>query len=206
MGPPCPDARAIIPEDSHLDWISFRGAGHGDAHEITVAIECRCYETAPVGIKDVDALYGFLDDVGANKAVLFSNSGFTAGATARADGKQVALRIFPFDADPEPFDWDDFLELDPCEIDGCWGMIDWDYGIREEADGEREPSYRVGFCERCSTLHIECPSCGVFEVINEWEDVECSGCENKWELNVDRKGLGVTSVRLKVADEDDEDA
>ena len=28
MRPPCPVARPIIPEDSHLDRTSFRGAGH----------------------------------------------------------------------------------------------------------------------------------------------------------------------------------
>jgi hypothetical protein len=28
MGPPCPVPGASIPEDSHLHWISFRGAGH----------------------------------------------------------------------------------------------------------------------------------------------------------------------------------
>src|ERR1700730_4534356 len=37
----------------------------GDNHVVTVAIECRRYSGRPVSIKDIDALYGFLDDVGA---------------------------------------------------------------------------------------------------------------------------------------------
>ncbi len=58
----------------------------GDNHVVTVAIECRRYSDRPVSIKDIDAFYGFLDDVGANKGVMISHSGYTDGARKRAEG------------------------------------------------------------------------------------------------------------------------
>src|ERR1700719_3842677 len=55
-------------------WLSTTVGGK---HGVNVVVECKCHETTPVAIKDVDAFYGFLDDVGANKGVLISNTGFT---------------------------------------------------------------------------------------------------------------------------------
>ena len=58
------------------------GTGLVGPHEVNIAVECRCYQ-GRVGIKDVEAFYSFLDDVGANKGVIISDSGFTSGARSR---------------------------------------------------------------------------------------------------------------------------
>jgi hypothetical protein len=117
----------------------------GGKHAITVAVECKCHETAPVSIKDVDAFYGFLEDVGANKGVLVSNTGFTEGAKRRADGSNVELETLTLQ-EAEEFDWVEYLEADECRDWGhsCFGRIRWDFddgeGSRGGYRGEVNPS------------------------------------------------------------------
>jgi predicted helicase len=77
-------------------------------HEINIAVECRCYQ-GRVGIKDVEAFYSFLDDVGANKGVIISDSGFTAGARSRTRGSDVELKTLTL-RKAEDFDWKSIWE------------------------------------------------------------------------------------------------
>src|SRR5438552_1694345 len=80
----------------------------GDNHVVTVAIECRRYSDRPVSIKDIDAFVGFLEDVGANKGVMISHSGYTDGAKKRAEGAGSGL-VFLTAEQPERLDGVGFL-------------------------------------------------------------------------------------------------
>jgi Restriction endonuclease len=53
--------------------------------DITVVVECKHYRR-PVAIGDIDQFIGKLLDIGADRGVLYSYSGFTNGAVARAIG------------------------------------------------------------------------------------------------------------------------
>ena len=122
----------------------------GYDHGVTIAIECKRLAD-PVGIKDVDAFYGFLDDVGANKGIIFSSSGYTKGAQARADGATIELRVQSID-DLDDFDWPEYIE-DQCQVsfNDCMGSVSWDM-----QDGETE----AGNCWSCGTFHVKCGLCG----------------------------------------------
>lgn len=52
---------------------------------ITVVVECKRYRR-PVAIGDIDQFIGKLLDIGADRGVLYSYSGFSDGAVARAIG------------------------------------------------------------------------------------------------------------------------
>src|SRR5262249_648324 len=93
----------------------------GDNHTVSVAIECRRLGS-PVSIKDVDAFVGFIEDVGANKGVMVSHSGFTEGATKRAEGAGIALKTLTI-KQAEEFDWDEFLDDYECHAPECFGSV-----------------------------------------------------------------------------------
>lgn len=63
--------------------VFVRGAVAGI--EITIIVECKRYRR-PVAIGDVDQFIGKLLDLSADRGVLYSYSGFTSGAVARAIG------------------------------------------------------------------------------------------------------------------------
>jgi Restriction endonuclease len=151
----------------------------GGQHSVTVAVECKCHETTPVSIKDVDAFYGFLDDVGANKGILISNTGFTDGASRRADGSTVELETLTLE-EAEEFDWAEYLEVDECETPGysCAGSIHWEF---EDGKGSE-----AGYCGGCGSLHVKCGECGTVGAY-DGDHFKCDGCDARWGL-IEHKG------------------
>ena len=173
-------------------WLSTRVGGK---HGVTVAVECKCHETSPVSIKDVDAFYGFLDDVGANKGVLVSNTGFTEGAKRRADGSELELETLTLE-EAADFEWADLLDGSCQNPLDCWGTVSWQFD-----DGEGS---HAGYCDYCSTFHIKCGHCGYKDSYREGEIIKCAGCETRWRLE-DEKGITVGLERLDPSDYDDAD-
>ena len=172
-------------------WLSTTVGGK---HPITVAVECKCHETSPVSIKDVDAFYGFLDDVGANKGVLISNTGFTDGAARRADGATLQLETLTLE-EAQDFDWADYLEDDNCQSwNECFGYVSWEF--------HDDHGSKAGHCGSCGTFHIYCGECGTLTFHEEDEFVKCDGCENRWELTSEK---GLTDGMIRLAPEPDEE-
>ncbi|MEU8465770.1 restriction endonuclease [Streptomyces sp. NPDC029003] len=68
-------------------------------------VECK-HQAAPIGVGVIDALFGAMDDVGATGGRVYSHSGFSAGACARASKVGIECIEFPFeknvDVYPEP--------------------------------------------------------------------------------------------------------
>ena len=123
----------------------------GANHVVTIAVECKNL-AEPVQIKDVDAFYGFLDDVGANKGVMFSSSGFTKGALARAEPDVIELRTYE---EAEDFDWAEYVD-DACQVfaTDCLGSVSW---TMEDGDSA------AGHCWSCGTFHLRCGECGAID-------------------------------------------
>jgi hypothetical protein len=171
-------------------WLSTTVGGK---HGVTVAVECKCHETTPIAIKDVDAFYGFLDDVGANKGVLISNTGFTDGARKRADGSTVELETLTFE-EAEEFDWAEYLEVDGCHIPGYWctGSVHWEF---EDGKGSE-----AGYCGGCGSLHVKCGECGTVGAY-DGDHFKCDGCDAKWGL-IEHKG---EIIRFYLIEPDDDD-
>jgi hypothetical protein len=170
-------------------WLSVTVGGK---HTITVAVECKCFEVAPVQIKDVDAFYGFLDDVGSNKGVMISNTGFTDGAKKRADGSTLELETLTLE-EAEEFDWAEYL--DECETPGygCTGSIHWEF---EDGKGSE-----AGFCGGCGSLHVKCGECGTVGAY-DGDHFKCDGCDARWGL-VEHKGEIIRFSRSVPDDEDE---
>jgi hypothetical protein len=126
-------------------WVTGEVAGH----EIKLAIECKLYKTK-LDIKSVDGFIGFLEDVGADKGVLITTTGFTTGAQRRARAAGIKLNVMTLESAMET-DWGEYLG-DSCKTwGGCLGSINWDYS---------EGGPRYGRCDHCGQLHIECGECG----------------------------------------------
>jgi hypothetical protein len=173
-------------------WLS---AVLGGKHIVTVAVECKCFETAPVQIKDVDAFYGFLDDVAANKGVLISNSGFTDGAKKRAGGSNLELETLTLE-EAEEYDWADLLEHSCAGLGDCWGTIRWEF-----YDGSGS---QAGHCDHCGTFHIKCGDCGYVDSYLRDEIIHCNGCEARWRLD-DEKGMTIGIEQIDPASDEEED-
>jgi hypothetical protein len=166
----------------------------GDNHVVTVAIECRRYEK-PVTIKDIDAFCGFLDDVGANKGVMISHSGYTGGAEKRAQAAGIELRMLTIEQ-AEDFDWEEFVQ-DSCQMRDCFGTITWHF-----SDGASE----AGYCSRCGSFHIRCGQCESVDWYNGWDIESCSSCPMKWRLEKE-KGMicGIKELPPEVEPEEEEE-
>ncbi|PYU73201.1 MAG: hypothetical protein DMG52_16265 [Acidobacteria bacterium] len=168
----------------------------GDNHVVTVAIECRRYSDRPVSIKDIDAFVGFLEDVGANKGVMISHSGYTDGAKKRAEGAGIELCMLTVEQ-AEEFDWDEFLR-DSCEASNeCFGTINW-----HSSDGDSE----AGRCGNCGSFHIRCGNCGWVSWYNEWDIESCSGCDMKWRLKKEKgETCGIEEMPPEQEPDDEEE-
>jgi hypothetical protein len=166
----------------------------GDNHTVTVAIECRRYGDRRVSIKDIDAFCGFLDDVGANKGVMISHSGYTKGAERRAEGAGIDLRTLTIE-EAEEFDWDQFLERDSCQVSECYGTINW-----ELTDAQSE----AGHCGNCGVFHIRCGNCGLVEWFNEGSEEKCLSCGMRWRL-IKEKGMTCDIKEIPPEPEEDEE-
>lgn len=127
-----------------------------------------------IDVRHVGLIEDLRDDVGANLAIIASPVGFTEGAMERA--REVG--VFPLNA---PTDLLAMLrdaripEFVYClnECDSLRGIVSWDFG-----EAYRSGSMVIGYCQRCNTIHVACPDCGVMFGIAEFEEgksLECPG-------------------------------
>lgn len=155
--------------------ISIRGDLTG--YEVLGVVECKHFSRR-VDVKVVDSFIGFLEDVKANLGVIITNEGFSTAARNRASVRDIRLEIVEFEhlgdydlswyrcgvCDPGPERFPALVSFGPPDGVFC---------------GD-EPVYiiRVGHCDWCNSVHIECQACGVVTPI--WPGdydrlVECEG-------------------------------
>jgi hypothetical protein len=123
-------------------------------HQVNIAVECKCLRQR-VSIKDIEAFYSFLDDVGANKGVMISESGFTSGARARAHESDMELMTLTL-RQAEELDWSTIWEQEWHEehrkhytCHGCNGDLTFPY----------EGFAKGGHCQSCGQFYIWCNRC-----------------------------------------------
>jgi Restriction endonuclease len=170
-------------------WVTGMVGGH----EAQVAVECRLY-ARKVGIKDVEAFHGFIDDVGADRGVIISPSGFTEGATRRAE--RIELKTLTFE-EAEDFDWSAYWEQEwedehhrfyTCR--SCGGDISWE---KDQLTG------KAGTCRSCGAFHVWCHRCNCvhpYELSTRdkhfFHTIRCEGksgrgrCRATWTLYFER--------------------
>jgi hypothetical protein len=167
----------------------------GDRHVVTVAIECRRYTDRPVSIKDIDAFVGFLEDVGADKGVMISHSGYTDGARKRAAGANIELRMLTIE-EAEEFDWEDFLR-DSCRVPECFGTIRWHFS---------DHNSEAGRCSSCGSFHIRCGNCGSVDWYEESGMPNCWCGDMKWRLHKEKGEIcAIEEISPKEESQDNED-
>lgn len=180
-------------------WIEGRVGGLG--HRTTIAVECKKYEPKrKLGIKDVDAFYGFLKDVGATLGVLVTTSSFTHGAEARAKGAEIETLVIPYEEALE-LEWDELLRERCATLSNCRGTIGWAYHEKR-----RESIY--GLCHECGSFHIRCGFCGEYDSYAESEGyIACCNpdCRGVFTINYDNGVIVGLVARLMEEDEPEND-
>lgn len=179
--------------------------GEVGGHEVRVAVECRLH-SRKVGIKDVEAFHGFIEDIGADRGIIISPIGFTEGARKRAE--RIELTTLTLE-EAEGFDWSAYWEQEweeehrrfyTCKTGFCSGSISWE---KDKTSG------KAGYCGTCGALHIWCHRCSTVRSYDlstgdkhTFHYVRCDGrsgrgrCRMTWRLYFER-GLieNMTDVR-----------
>lgn len=147
--------------------------------EIQVVVECKRNASKPLKIGVVDAFAGKLQDIGAEKGILWAFGGFDAGARARASGAvnpRIELRdLTDFEAGRD-VDEEFFSKVD-CPNENCWGEISWTTDVGYESKRALEH----GLCDSCGTHAGRCPECGEITVL-DWSSATCFGCGGSWSI------------------------
>lgn len=154
-------------------WIEGTVAGR----QHVVVAECKRWKNK-VGIADVDAFVGKLLDVGADRGVLYTTSGFTSPALERAKGARHP-RVALVHIDDEEFDYRRAL-FDPCPAENCeWGEVtSW------ESEESEWGEFEHGTCNVCGTRVVRCGNCGEAFAFT-WDEVEC-WCGAAYTIVMDR--------------------
>ena len=161
-------------------WIS----GRVGRHEVHIAVDCKCY-TDPVDVKEIESFLGMVDDIGADKAVLVSTSGFSAAAQRRAQAGKIDIQIIPFD-ELEDFDFSEYLS-DLCQVPGCWGHVQWNELLSPDGGNPTPPMHVAGECDYCSAFHMNCGNCGAVDSYHPRDIIDCSGgCGTSWQLDIEK--------------------
>jgi hypothetical protein len=165
-----------------------------------------------IGVQDVEAFRGLMEDVGATHGYLVCPHGYTKAAERRAQ-TAVSIRLVPLDhlEEFDPASWP------PCMAPSCRdGRVFWD-GYPEiqtvlrpvAASANVNPSrivsfiHYVGKCDCCGRFHVKCTTCG--DVLAPTErDVDDYGqqCSCKppwfWIASIEDDGEGTESAELHV--------
>lgn len=163
---------------------------------IRVVVECKCYGK-PLGIGKIDEFEGKLRDVAAHRGVMFSKTGYTKPARARADhphppqitlydltvGRSVTLDFTPVFR---------FTGFGDCPNENCYtGDISW-RTYQSEA-GETLP---FGYCDSCGTQAAQCYECDSIVGFVHDRDI-CESCMAKYQLVYDGDAAEVEAIEYE---------
>jgi len=153
-----------------------------DGKPILTIIDCKDKSRA-CDIKAIEEFIGMVDDVQADRGMIYSANGFTSGACNR-----VSRRT---DITLKQFDWESANDIqeealipnrlqDSCivcrdEDTNTPGMIIWEHGKAIFFDGSFS-QYSTGSCLRCKQNYIWCDPCGAINPVTN-EDFTCPECE-----------------------------
>jgi len=151
-----------------------------DMGEELMVVDCKRYGSK-VDVKDVEAFVGLVEDVGAAMGLLVTTEGYTRGALARAASvRGIRVEVIRVEDLPgwEPPLFDCQLCADSVPEDAIPGMVYIDRQEELETEAGEVLEVTLGYCEKCSGLHVQCPRCGTSTAVSEWrtdEWIECEG-------------------------------
>jgi hypothetical protein len=173
-------------------------ASFGNLTDATMAVDCKCYSRR-VDVKDVETFMGLVDDVQTDFGLLVTTAGYTEAAKNRADAPGIRIEIVPYE---ELAEWEPPFRF--CEVCTDWSSDHMPGGVYIEPwiQGHEPPGGELavgaGTCDRCQAVYMECKYGTVNHSVEgeEGQWLECeSACGVEWktEIEIDRKGIPLTS-------------
>jgi hypothetical protein len=204
------DPSAEVTHDAHLTGrlsgtdrqvdVLIRGTISGQ--ELQIAIECKRY-ARKLGIGAIDEFAGKLLDLGVERGVLFTTTGFTEPATLRASGAiqpRVLLNVLDLSPPHVAIDVEDlvkpFTGFGDCPNENCYtGDIDWSDFVAEGL------TLSAGICNTCGTWGVKCSECD--EVVGFfWDENRCYNCNARYELVCDPKDREPYEIRRQIGEDE----
>ena len=170
----------------------IRGSVSGTLRQVDVLVDARWSRDADsriiidakhrkrkLDIKDIESFEGMMKDCNAQRGVLVTPAGWTAGAERRAQDA-ITIKLLSIDA------LDDFeFSFEPCLDPGCMrskgqesqGAVLWEEFIPLGLNASWV-IIQVGKCDHCHTFHVWCWDCGCKFPVPDGQVVEC-GCEGR---------------------------
>lgn len=143
------------------------------SHSISILIDAK-YRDGCVDVKDVEEVLALADAVGANKAVIVTNNGWTKPAKKKADFLGFDLRILSLE-DAINLLGVDMLQICPhCQND----CVIPDLGGAAENAGAWF-WWIAGRCRECKAIVAWCQECGEKLIVPASKESNC-GCGHAW--------------------------
>jgi hypothetical protein len=163
---------------------------------IRIAVECKRHKR-PCDISVVDAFIGVCLDLGVDRGMLYSVSGFTSGAQARAkSARNPGIGIQELTPIAAQFDYAELLGM-PCPGQYCSAMVELRWS---ESETLSDGGFGFGECHSCGSAVIYCGGCGETQCVDGGPNT-CWSCMAVYEVELDRKGTEVESVRQTLTSE-----
>lgn len=151
----------------------------------------------PIDIREVESLEGMMKDCRANRGVIVCTSGYTDGASKRAQ-KCITIKLLTAE-EAEEFDWS---AVEPC-IGDCidslrprnHGLVLWD-GQLPITVGSEWAIIFTGKCDICHDFHVWCWDCGEKFGLSVEDEHEC-GCGRTWISAIEDETEGVNEGQSK---------
>lgn len=167
--------------------------------------------TRKIGVTEVEAFRGLMEDVGATHGYLVCPSGYTVSAERRAQSA-VSIRLVPLNRleNFDPSTWP------RCKAVACQnGRVFWDgypelsmppVTMRKSGliEVRQQPFvHYVGKCDRCGRFHVKCLTCGDILSIDESNEADHGQqCQCKplwfWIASIEEDAQGFQSAELHV--------
>jgi len=162
-----------------------------------IAVECKHYKR-PLGIGAVDEFAGKLQDIGADRGIVYGLNGLTEPAQLRATGAvqpRIAVGELVLGPNHIPVDIEPLLKFGDCPNPNCIaGDISWE--TWRASDGQ---TLEVGVCSLCGTWSTRCPEPNCGEVQAFVNDDESCYCGTRLSLDRDNDYVDVVAVEAIVA-------
>lgn len=164
-----------------------------------IVVECKRYKR-PLGIGTVDEFAGKLQDIGADRGIIYGLNGLTEPAKMRAQGAiQPRMAIGELVIGPHhvPVDIEPLLKFGDCTSPNCiTGDTSW--GTWRAIDGQ---TLKVGLCQLCGSRSAACPGPDCGEIQAFVNDDEPCYCETILSLNWDEDYIEVLSIDATIPEQ-----
>lgn len=143
-------------------------------HSLKLVVDAKFHST-PIDVRDVEAILGLADAIGANKAIIVCANGWSEPAAAKASHVGCDLRLLSIEEALELVVPEKWTMCPECDHDCV--VLDQDGLIQLESG--RIIMWLAGQCRSCRCARIHCPDCASKGCIPLGLSTVC-GCGHEW--------------------------